>query len=322
MTNIKQYPLAETFGVAAKAGAMIPGMEPGQPGVPASDTNYVFDIDRLRELAMFWISGFRAMMIEGDPSAGKTSLVAQFHARLHWPMELVSCSPSTENWHLIGQLMPGEDGQLRWQDGPVTRACRLGISVVLDEYNVMDPAAATALNALMEGYEVVIPETGERIKPHRLTRFFVTQNSVDSRAQVAGRNSADVANEDRFTYMQVDYLRPELETALVERSLLAGKGITPEQAKNLAQIAVTTANAVRRAFREGEGGIDKPLSTRAVLRWVRLSVLYTAALREQGKSGVHYALPRAVRMSPTMAKACNEVLTAIAGFDENLKAAR
>lgn len=312
----QKYKIREVFNIQeAPEGAEIPGFAPGLTGVPPIDPHFVFEPERMRQLTMFWVGGFRAMMIEGDPAAGKTSLVAQMHARLNVPLYKVACAPTTESFRLIGQLLPTEDGKLKWHDGPVVRACREGTSVLLDEYNNLDPGEATGLNMLLEGYSWTIPETNETISPARTTRFFVTQNAVDSKAQVAGRNVQDVANEDRFSYMEVDYLKPELEKALVVRHLVEGR-IPAEVAQTIASICVDVANKVRDAFRNDTDDIEKPMSTRVVLRWAKYTVMYQGVMQKQNKSGLHYAIRQAVRMSPTMAAALNQMITLVAGYDE------
>jgi len=285
--------------------------------VPAIDPHYVFELDTLRQITMHWAGGFRALMLEGDPAAGKTSLVEQFHARLNVPLYKVPCAPTTEAYQLIGQLLPTEDGKLRWSDGPVTKACREGTSCLLDEYNVLDPGAATGLNMLLEGYCWTIPETGEVITPAPTTRFFGTQNPVDSKASVAGRNVQDVANEDRWCFMRVNYVASETERALVQRHLAAG-GINADVASTVAGICVDVANKVREAFHNDSPEIDKPLSTRVVVRWAKLTVMYQAAMKAKGRSGLHYAINQAVRMSPTMAQAVTEMVTMVAGYGPDL----
>ncbi|WP_297651424.1 AAA family ATPase [Hydrogenophaga sp.] len=315
---IQKYNVRTTFGLAeAPEHAAIPGLVPGLEGVPPTDPSYVFDAERMRQLTMFWVGGFKALLIEGDPAAGKTSLIEQWHARLNVPLYKVPCSPTTESFRLIGQLLPTEDGRLAWKDGPVVKACRDGTSVLLDEYNTLDPGEATGLNMLLEGYSWTIPETGETITPAPTTRFFGTQNAVDSRVSVSGRNVQDTANDDRWSYMEVDYLKAELEEALVLRHLLAGK-VDKAIAEPIAKVCVRVANSVRQAFRDDAPGVDKPLSTRAVLRWAKYTVMFQSVMKAQGRSGLHYAIRQAVRMSSSMAKAVNEQITLLAGYDENL----
>lgn len=295
-------------------------LEPKHPAIPKIDPFYDFETDRLRDMTMFWVGGFKALMIEGDPSAGKSSFIEQWHARLNVPLYKVACSPDIQNYQLIGQLVPQLDGTLKWNDGPVTRACREGSSVLLDEYNNLEPGQATALNLLLEGYSWTIPETGEVITPAQTTRFFATQNSVDSLAAVAGRNIMDVANEDRFSYMEVDFLKPEREEALVQR-VLCGGGVPTDLADTIAKVVVKVATDVRSAFRDGAEAIEKPLSTRAVLRWAKYSAMYTPVLKAKKQSGLHYAIRKAVKMPRGMVDAVNQYITLAVGYNENLESA-
>ncbi|MDB5861698.1 MAG: ATPase associated with various cellular, 5 [Ramlibacter sp.] len=318
LPKVARYKIRTAFNLSeAPEAAEITGLEPGLANVPAPDPRYVFEADTLRQLCMFWAGGFRALMIEGDPAAGKTSLVDQYHARLNVPLYKVACTPTTESFRLVGQLLPTPDGKLAWHDGPVVRACREGSSVLLDEYNTLDPGEATGLNMLLEGYSWTIPETGEVVSPAPTTRFFGTQNAVDSKAAVAGRNLQDVANEDRWSFMRVRYIAPEAEKALVQGHLVAGR-IPEEVARTVAAICVDVANKVRQAFRDDATAIDKPLSTRVVLRWAKYTILYTPIMKAQGRSAVHYAINQAVRMSPEMAVAVAEMITLIAGYGPQL----
>jgi MoxR-like ATPase len=296
----------------------LPGFKPGLPGVPKIDPGYVFDMERLRDLTMFWVGGFKALLVEGDPAAGKTSLVSQWHARLNVPLDSVACGRGTMQHHLFGQLLPTESGSLKWHDGPVTRACRNGTSVLLDEYNNMDPSEQTALNMVLEGNAFTIPETGEVITPAPTTRFFATQNPEDSEAAVAGRNALDVANEDRFIVMAVDYIKEDQERAVVENSL---RGVAQEDfARLIAEVTVKVANEVRTAFRAKVDGIEKPMSTRKVIQWARLIAMYHPVLTKATpkRSGFHHTAPRALKMPVTMAQAVNEIITKVTGFDENM----
>lgn len=297
--------------------AVVPGYEPGLPNVPAIDLDYVFCEDTLRDLTMFWYSGHHALLLEGDPSAGKTSLIEQWHARLNVPLYKVSCSPNTEAWQLYGQLLPRLDGQgLVWHDGPVLKACRGIGSLLLDEGNLLDPGVGSSMNMILEGYSITIPETGEVVTPPRSLRFFATQNPVDSKAIVAGRNVQDVAFEDRWSYMYVDYLDAPTEKAMIARRLKSA-GIDEGRATQTAQIVVEVGQSVRESFRNDAPEIDKPLSTRVLMRWAKYTFMYSAVLKARGKSSLHYAINRAVRMSPEMAKAVQNLITLKAGFDEN-----
>lgn len=272
--NLIDIPIGEAFGIATAANATIKGMPAGHPYAPKRK-DYVFQRDVFRDMMAFWLSDERALKIQGDPATGKTSLVEQFHARLNMPLMIVSCNQSMEAYQLYGQLIPNEDGKLRWQDGPVVKAARNGWSVLLDEYNTLDPNVATSLNALLEGYSVTIPETGEVISPHANFRVFATENPVTSQLVVTGRNVMDVANADRWMVIEVDYLPKDIETGVVERHI-AETNKDVKQAGLVATILVETATQIRAAFRDGKGLIDKPISLRTLIRWARLLRMYRA----------------------------------------------
>lgn len=298
------YSLANEFGLQLDPSIPIKGYEEGHPAAPPIDDSYVYMVEKLRDMLAFWESGLPAFKIFGDPGTGKTSFVTQFHARLRWPLYKVSCSPSTEAYQLIGQLHPQLDGTLKWKDGPGLLAAREGTSLLLDEYNTMDPGQATGLNMLLEGYSITIPETGEVVKPVKGWRVFATENSVTSRLTVAGRNVQDVANDDRWMVTEASYLPPELEIKAVANALIAD-GTSPDVARMLAGQVVEVANKVRTAYKENDGVIDKPMTTRSAIRWGKLVRRFRGVSAGDG-GPMLYALRRAFSMSPEMTASVEE----------------
>lgn len=294
----KQYKLAEQFGLPLDPRLVITGYDGKHAAVPPIDPDYVYQREKLRDLLAFWTAGLKALKIKGDPATGKTSLVEQWHARLGWPLYMVPCSASTEASRLIGRMVPTETGTLKWVDGPVVKAAKEGMSVLLDEYNTLDPSQSTGLNMLLEGYSFVIEETGEVVKPHPNFRVFATENSVQSRLSVTGRSVQDVANDDRWMEMEADYLPAELETAALIKKMVASK-IPTDRAELFAPKLVEVANQIRKAYRDEEDAIEKPMSTRSLIRWALLIFRFQSVPSEQG--GPHiYALQRAFSMSPEM----------------------
>ncbi len=105
--TMRRYKIRDTFNMPeASPAAEIPGLEPGLLGVPPVDEHYVFETDRLRQFTMFWVGGFRALMVEGDPAAGKTSFVEQIHAGLNVPLQ--------------GYLRDGAELHGVWDEGTAT----------------------------------------------------------------------------------------------------------------------------------------------------------------------------------------------------------
>lgn len=310
--NTEQLNMLAEFGVGNPQGTFVAYKQGAMPHVPTR-REYHFEALRLLDMLAFWYSGERALKIKGDPAAGKTSLVEQFHARMRAPLLIMSCNQSVENYHLMGQLVPDTSGSLRWIDGPVLAAARHGWSVLLDEFNTLDPNAATSLNAILEGYSITIPETGEVVQPHKDFRAYATENPVTSKLTVAGRNVQDVANDDRWMSMEVDYLPREVEIDIIKKVIV--KDVPDDQvATQMASILVSTANEVRRKFREQHESIDRPMSTRVLIRWARLLRMYQSvrnqARDEEGKpmNPIVYALSRAfMTTSDDMTTAVNSI---------------
>ena len=304
------YSLATEFNLPLPPELKIDGYESGHPAAPGIDPGYVFMSDKMRDLLAFWQSSEKALKIMGDPATGKTSLIEQFHARLRWPLYKVACRPGTEARELVGQLLPTETGTLKWFDGPLLRAAREGTSVLLDEYNVMDPGEATGLNMLLEGYSFVVETTGEVIKPAKGFKVFVTENHVESRLAISGRNVQDAANDDRFMVTTADYLPSDLEQRVVLNSLMA-EGVDEETASLIAQQVVSVANQVRTAYRQEKAEVDKPMSTRSVIRWAKLIRRFSRVKDADGP--VVYALRRAFQMSPHLDAVVTEFTKASLG---------
>lgn len=309
------YSPAQEFGLPVPATVKIPGFEAGHPAAPPINEGYVFMPEKLRDILAFWQSSEKALKIIGDPATGKTSLVEQFHARLRWPLYKVSCSPGTESRELIGQFFPTADGSLKWVDGPVLRAAREGTSVLLDEYNVLEPGESTGLNMLIEGYSIVIPSTGEVVVPAAGFKVFATENSVESSLSVVGRNVQDVANDDRFMVTTASYLPPELEERAVVNALV-GDGVSPDVATMIAQQVVKVANSVRAAYRTDKSGVmTKPMTTRSAIRWARLVRRFANVKDSDGP--MVYALRRAFQMNAEMDAVVTEFTRAALGTGTN-----
>lgn len=295
-----RYSLATEFGLEIDPAAMIGGYAPGHEAAPPINDGYVFQREKLRDLLAFWQADLPALKIMGDPATGKTSLVEQWHARLRWPLYKVACSRSTEASKLIGHLVPTEAGSLKWVDGPVLRAAKEGTSVLLDEYNTMDPDQATGLNMLLDGYSFTVDETGEIVVPKPGFRIFATENSIQSRLSVTGRQVQDVANDDRFMVMEADYLSEALEIQAIYNAMLKGKIAEPRAAQQ-SRLIVELANKIRTAYRNEEEGIEKPMSTRTAIRWAILASRFMGVPSENGGPMIH-AMHRAFAMSKEMGK--------------------
>ena len=281
-----------TFSVPIKGN--IAGGDPTRKGIPRSDADYVFSRERLADMIVFWNSKrTNAAKLVGDPAAGKTSLVREWHARLNVPLYAYSCNKETTSDQLIGQFVPKEDGSFYYNYGVVALAAKEGVSVLLDEGNAMLPNATLALHMLLEGDPVYIAETGETIYPAPGFRVYWTENSVSSKLMVAGRYVHDSSSDDRFFEIKVGYLGREEEIDVVLKSI--SNKMPDEQRRATAAVMVDMANKVREAYNNPKSRVVKPLSTRVLRRWAELAWSYRGV---KSKDHMIYALERAFSNVP------------------------
>lgn len=71
----------------------------------------------------------------------------------------------------------GAGGGLVFREGPLVTAMREGHWLVLDELNLANSEILEALNRVLDdNRELLLPETGERVRAHPHFRLFGTQN--------------------------------------------------------------------------------------------------------------------------------------------------
>lgn len=282
--------VGQAFGIPAYDQCVLMGGAEGQANVPPKQ-EYVFEKTRLADLIVFWQSKSKALKVVGDPAAGKTSLIAQWHARMNWPMYFVSCNAQTTSDELIGSFVPQADGTFKFVYGAVARAAMEGVSVLLDEGNALEPNAVLSLHLLLEGYPLYIPQTGETITPKPGFRVFQTENVLSSKMAIAGRFAHDASSEDRYMEIKVDYLAAEQEKLiLIETLKEAGMGVA--EADGAADALLKMATYTRKAYHKRESKVIKPMSTRVLKRWAALSWSYRGVSRT-GLNPILYALERA-----------------------------
>lgn len=261
--------------------------------VPESNQNYVFEKLSLIEFETFMSSSSIALQIIGHTGSGKSSFVEEFHARLNLSLYVVNAHPRTTQADLIGDYIPTKDGTLQFCFGPLAKAAIEGCSVLIDEYNVLDPAEATGLNALLEGRSIFVREINGWIHPKEGFKIITTINKKG--AGYIGRNTQDAANEDRFACMYMDYISEENEIALVKNYL--AEAMSLEVAEVLAIKFRTVAAQIRSLYMgEDDSGdaLEMTISTRSLLRWVELFMMYqNIKMSPYNYEPVHFALERA-----------------------------
>lgn len=78
----------------------------------------------------------RAILLEGSPGVGKTSLVQAVAKASSHELIRINLSEQTDVSDLFGADLPvdgGEGGSFEWRDGPFLRALKRGNWILLDE---------------------------------------------------------------------------------------------------------------------------------------------------------------------------------------------
>lgn len=306
------YPIAETFGIPAPASMQVEGFCPTQnPYVPVQKP-YVFRKDHLRDvLAFLGAANGDGLYLTGPTGSGKTSLLEQICARLHWGVNTVTGHGRLELNDLLGQYMLVDGGTMHWIDGPLTLAVRLGHVLLINEIDTVDPAELIGLNEIVEGKPLTIPQTGSIIQPHPKFRLVATGNSAgagDQSGLYQGVLRQNLAFLDRFRLMEVGYPEPEDEMKLLA-------DVVPNMPESVRASMIKVANQIRKVFvggQDGAGMLSVTLSTRGLVRWASLVATFKSA-----PNALAYSLDRALtfRAEPAEREAIHRIAKDVFGDD-------
>ncbi|PPD46934.1 MAG: CbbQ/NirQ/NorQ/GpvN family protein [Methylobacter sp.] len=309
---MQSYSIADTFGIAAPASMKVEGFVPSQnPYVPAQKP-YVFRKDHLRDvLAFLGFPNGDGLYLTGPTGSGKTSLVEQVAARLHWGVHAVTGHGRLELNDLLGQFMLVEGGAMQWIDGPLTLAVRLGHVLLVNEIDAVDPAELIGLNEIVEGKALLLPQTGAVIIPHPKFRLVATGNSAgagDPSGLYQGVLRQNLSFLDRFRLLEVGYPEPEDEMKLLAN-------VVPGMPETVRASMVKVANQIRKVFiggQDGGGMLSVTLSTRGLVRWASLVATFKNA-----PNALAYSLDRALtfRAEPSEREAIHRIAKDVFGDD-------
>ena len=211
----------------------------------------------------------RAVLLEGSPGVGKSSLVAAVARASGRRLVRINLSEQSDIMDLLGTDLPvegGAPGDFRWCDGVLLRAVKAGDWVLLDELNLAPQAVLEGLNALLDHRaEVFIPELGKAFPCAPGFRILAAQNPLQ---EGGGRRGLPKSFLNRFSkvaveaYSAADFrfitgaLFPQLTQTLVRR-----------------MIAFTTdlLRATMEERRFGLEGAPWEFNLRDVLRWGELA---------------------------------------------------
>ncbi|XP_028296182.1 midasin isoform X2 [Gouania willdenowi] len=188
----------------------------------AVDPSYILTASvklNLRDLARVVSAGSHPVLIQGETSVGKTSLIHWLAAATGNQCVRINNHEHTDIQEYIGCYSSDESGKLVFKEGVLIDAMRKGYWIILDELNLAPTDVLEALNRLLDdNRELFVAETQEVIKAHPRFRLFATQNPP---GHYGGRKVLSRAFRNRFVELHFDSLpSAELETVLHQRCSL------------------------------------------------------------------------------------------------------
>ncbi len=216
------------------------------------------------------------LYVVGHTGTGKSSLIRQVAARLNWPVQEPAISRTTEFADLVGKTGIGNGGT-KFDYGCAAIAIRDGHILLINEVDIMNPSEVAGFHSMLDGAPLVISEnSGEVIQPHPMFRLVVTGNSAgrgDDTGLYQGVLQQNIAFIERYRFIHVEPMSDKEECKLLGDLVPA---LPDEYRKRMVKVA----NEIRRLFigdDNNPGSVTIPFSTRAVVRWARLTLAYKSA---------------------------------------------
>ncbi len=293
----KEYTFKEAFGSEFPDSQTISGYEKnGHAYVPEKDPYWQWDKSLLLDLIIWWKEGGNdAIYLFGPTGAGKSSALLNFCASLGIPLYEKPMYASLEFPELISRT-DLVDGTTLTNYASLPLAMGATGSPGIFCANEIDKADDGMLAGLYEVLAGRPLETGiggsDVVKPVDGFRFAATGNTTlmgDTTGLWVGSKQQDLAFQDRFWKVKVNYPSVEVEESLLEQ--VAGN--LPEVVRKK---MVEVANEIREAFMgqsDSSAALPLTMSTRSLVRWAAMTWCYRGA-ESENLSPIYYALDRAM----------------------------
>ncbi|XP_071480621.1 midasin-like [Diadema antillarum] len=237
----------------------------------------------------------RAVLLEGSPGVGKTSLVSALARASGQDLVRINLSEQTDITDLFGADLPvegGEGGQFAWRDGPLLQALKAGHWVVLDELNLASQSVLEGLNACLDHRaEIFVPELGRSFQIRQgETRLFACQNPL---RQGGGRKGLPKSFLNRFTQV---YIEPFTSGDLLFITHSMYPMIDKETLAAMVEFSNELYQETMMEGRWGQRGGPWEFNLRDLFRWCDLMVRDLGARPDFWDPGLHVGLVYGDRM--------------------------
>lgn len=231
----------------------------------------------LKDLARIISLGNLPILLQGDTSVGKTSLITYLAKASGNHCVRINNHQHTDIQEYIGSYATDLSGKLIFREGILVEAMRKGYWIILDELNLAPSDVLEALNRVLDdNRELFIPETQQVIKANSKFMLFATQNPP---GLYGGRKLLSRAFRNRFVELHFDDIpKLELETILERRCHMP-----LSYCKKV--LAVMSELQVRRKMSAAVQGKEGFITLRDLFRWGQR---YKLASNCDAASGKYY----------------------------------
>lgn len=231
------------------------------------------DLDAIIKSKMFF-----PIFIFGPSGTGKTEMVEQAVAANGNRMIRVQVTKETDRDALLGGLRL-INGDSVYQEGPITKAAREGITVLIDELD-RGTNMLLALQGVLEGKPFELPYSGEVVTPAPGFNVIATGNTKGRGSETGRYNAAMILDDallERFVeFVEVPHLKDGRERKVLMKSLESMIETTPDHAEFVEKL-VKWANVIRQTY--SESGVDDEISTRRLLMIIKAYTIYQDKMR-------------------------------------------
>ena len=191
------------------------------------------------------------VMLKGPTGCGKTRFLEHMAFQLERPLVTVSCHEDLTSSDLVGRFLL-EGAETVWQDGPLTRAVKVGAICYLDEIVEARTDSTVIIHSLTDHRrKLTIEKKGMEIEAHEDFMLVISYNP----GYQTVLKDLKPSTKQRFIAINFDFPAEAIERKIIVNEV---PGVAPEVAQQLVA-------AGRKARLLKDHGLEEATSTRALV---------------------------------------------------------